>query len=74
MTTSSTQRKPPRSSRKHIAAEILSYPITVNERHGSSRTESTSLKAWCRPSEHQRWRNWALKRAAGLEVLAISLT
>ncbi|GEA51860.1 alkyl sulfatase [Vibrio inusitatus NBRC 102082] len=51
-----------------FAAEILSYPITVNKDDMEARKlKATAYKAWASDQVNINWRNWALNAAAELE-------
>lgn len=51
-----------------FAAEILSYPITVNKDDMEARQlKATAYKAWSADQVNINWRNWALNAAAELE-------
>lgn len=51
-----------------FAAEILSYPITVNKDDmGARELKATAYKAWAAEQVNINWRNWALNAAAELE-------
>ncbi|MDN3715434.1 alkyl sulfatase dimerization domain-containing protein [Vibrio breoganii] len=51
-----------------FAAEILSYPITVNKDDMEARKlKAKAYKAWAADQVNINWRNWALNAAAELE-------
>ncbi|NKF51775.1 MBL fold metallo-hydrolase [Shewanella sp. WXL01] len=51
-----------------FAAEILSYPITVNKQDMQARElKADAYKAWAAAQVNINWRNWALNAAAELE-------
>ncbi|WP_163131290.1 alkyl sulfatase dimerization domain-containing protein [Agarivorans sp. Alg241-V36] len=51
-----------------FAAEILSYPITVNKDDMQARQlKAAAYKAWSAEQVNINWRNWALNAAAELE-------
>ena len=51
-----------------FAAEILSYPITVNKDDMQARQlKAKAYKAWAANQVNINWRNWALNAAAELE-------
>ncbi|MFV0447456.1 MAG: alkyl sulfatase dimerization domain-containing protein [Vibrio sp.] len=51
-----------------FAAEILSYPITVNKNDVEARElKAKAYKAWASQQVNINWRNWALNAAAELE-------
>ncbi|MEZ9710192.1 alkyl sulfatase dimerization domain-containing protein [Vibrio breoganii] len=51
-----------------FAAEILSYPITVNKDDMEARQlKAKAYKAWAADQVNINWRNWALNAAAELE-------
>ncbi|MGV2841930.1 alkyl sulfatase dimerization domain-containing protein, partial [Vibrio cyclitrophicus] len=51
-----------------FAAEILSYPITVNKDDMEARLlKAQAYKAWSADQVNINWRNWALNAAAELE-------
>ncbi len=51
-----------------FAAEILSYPITVNKDDSEARQlKAVAYKAWAADQVNINWRNWALNSAAELE-------
>ncbi len=51
-----------------FAAEILSYPITVNKEDKEARQlKASAYKAWAADQVNINWRNWALNAAAELE-------
>ncbi|WP_338625173.1 alkyl sulfatase dimerization domain-containing protein [Agarivorans sp. OAG1] len=51
-----------------FAAEILSYPITVNKDDMQARQlKADAYKAWSAEQVNINWRNWALNAAAELE-------
>jgi alkyl sulfatase BDS1-like metallo-beta-lactamase superfamily hydrolase len=51
-----------------FAAEILSYPITVNKDDTEARKlKAVAYKAWAADQVNINWRNWALNSAAELE-------
>ncbi|MBM7037863.1 MBL fold metallo-hydrolase [Vibrio sp. 188UL20-2] len=51
-----------------FAAEILSYPITVNKDDMEARElKAVAYKAWAAEQVNINWRNWALNAAAELE-------
>ncbi|GAB2644132.1 alkyl sulfatase dimerization domain-containing protein [Vibrio panuliri] len=51
-----------------FAAEILSYPITVNQDDMEARQlKATAYKKWAADQVNINWRNWALNAAAELE-------
>ncbi|WP_144210532.1 alkyl sulfatase dimerization domain-containing protein [Shewanella donghaensis] len=51
-----------------FAAEILSYPITVNKDDTQARQlKAMAYKAWSADQVNINWRNWALNAAAELE-------
>ncbi|PHN85417.1 MBL fold metallo-hydrolase [Vibrio splendidus] len=51
-----------------FAAEILSYPITVNKDDMEARAlKAQAYKAWSADQVNINWRNWALNAAAELE-------
>ncbi|WED28869.1 MBL fold metallo-hydrolase [Vibrio sp. DW001] len=51
-----------------FAAEILSYPITVNKDDSEARQlKAVAYKTWAADQVNINWRNWALNSAAELE-------
>jgi len=51
-----------------FAAEILSYPITVNKQDQEARKlKAVAYKAWAADQVNINWRNWGLNAAAELE-------
>lgn len=51
-----------------FAAEILSYPITVNKQDTEARQlKAQAYKAWAADQVNINWRNWGLNAAAELE-------
>ncbi len=51
-----------------FAAEILSYPITINKDDMEARKlKAVAYKAWAEDQVNINWRNWALNSAAELE-------
>lgn len=51
-----------------FAAEILSYPITVNKDDSQARElKAAAYKAWAADQVNINWRNWGLNAAAELE-------
>ncbi len=52
-----------------FAAEILSYPITVNKEDMNARKlKAVAYKEWAADQVNINWRNWALNAAAELEA------
>ncbi|CAH0526156.1 alkyl sulfatase dimerization domain-containing protein [Vibrio hippocampi] len=64
----STAKAAIQASNYTFAAEILSYPITVNKQDMEARSlKAQAYKAWAAEQVNINWRNWALNAAAELE-------